>query len=907
MAKDVVGEGIIKLICDLGGLTGGLTEAQGKTESTMGGIAGTINTAMSIASAAAYAAGSAMVVLVTRAVEVGSKFHDLAMQTGMSTEELSRFAYAASTADLEAEDVAQAVGFLSKQMVATGSSADAGSTALGRLGIAVKNTDGSLRSTHSVLIDTANVFQKLPDGPEKTAIAMEVFGKAGKSMIPMLNDGGDAILDLERRADELGITVSTRFAGQADEFGDQMTLMKQRVANTGRSLAEDLLPALNNTMHLLAGDFADEAVPKASQQAGIFSSIMRKLSGDFDDFATKVEKNTGRTTSYMEFMFARWARDIDGAIAGLKYLGDTVTAVLGSIPVAFNALFNAEDKMRQDPRLKAAMDRGGQPEYVKVWKQIEAENKDTGPMKQSWNAVKEWWGAYWKDIERINEEGGKAMEDLHDRYFKAEEDSAKAHEDEMAKIKSEAAARLDRQLQLDIIRMKMELAQLEVQRKTASLDATGLREKDKRPQIEGARDQVRIYADGLAIATREEQIAQGANKDLANAIYVYTKRILEATFANENNTRSIADKRKQEEFELATMRKKFEITQILLEGTMEGYRLDKKRIEDSAAFEADEAKKKIKNAQELATELVLIEERKNAKLATLREKEARDVQEMNRESMTAVLRLTVKGYDLEHELIEEEFRKKEEDARKTIAIKEHLDARLIALEEEKTARMNQLNDEYTRNVVRAIEVVNAEWQAKGPGLVTTVRDIFDQMRGTVSDVFFDILTGQIDDLGDAFKGLFKSILRSITDMLADQVIKMLLDFLMKLIRQIMAARAVASASTASSASGFISMFLANGGVVAGGFRAFANGGVVDQPTLGLVGEGSMNEAIVPLPDGRSIPVKMDNARPLNVSIALAWTQDLIQSFKSSSDEISIVVNRELMSNGSLRKNLQVRG
>lgn len=37
---------------------------------------------------------------------------------------------------------------------------------------------------------------------------------------------------------------------------------------------------------------------------------------------------------------------------------------------------------------------------------------------------------------------------------------------------------------------------------------------------------------------------------------------------------------------------------------------------------------------------------------------------------------------------------------------------------------------------------------------------------------------------------------------------------------------------------------------------FANGGIVNGPTLGLVGEGKYNEAIVPLPDGRSIPVKM---------------------------------------------------
>jgi phage-related minor tail protein len=49
---------------------------------------------------------------------------------------------------------------------------------------------------------------------------------------------------------------------------------------------------------------------------------------------------------------------------------------------------------------------------------------------------------------------------------------------------------------------------------------------------------------------------------------------------------------------------------------------------------------------------------------------------------------------------------------------------------------------------------------------------------------------------------------------------------------------------------------ANGGIAPGGFTAFANGGMVTGPTMGLVGEGRYNEAIVPLPDGKSIPVQL---------------------------------------------------
>jgi tape measure domain-containing protein len=52
---------------------------------------------------------------------------------------------------------------------------------------------------------------------------------------------------------------------------------------------------------------------------------------------------------------------------------------------------------------------------------------------------------------------------------------------------------------------------------------------------------------------------------------------------------------------------------------------------------------------------------------------------------------------------------------------------------------------------------------------------------------------------------------------------------------------------------------ANGGIAPGGFTAFANGGMVTGPTMGLVGEGRYNEAIVPLPDGKSIPVDLGGA------------------------------------------------
>jgi len=64
--------------------------------------------------------------------------------------------------------------------------------------------------------------------------------------------------------------------------------------------------------------------------------------------------------------------------------------------------------------------------------------------------------------------------------------------------------------------------------------------------------------------------------------------------------------------------------------------------------------------------------------------------------------------------------------------------------------------------------------------------------------------------------------------------------------------------------------LATGGVVQGGLtrvHPYANGGpIVKGPHVALIGEGKMNEAVVPLPDGKSIPVQMQGGQSANVSV-----------------------------------------
>jgi len=107
---------------------------------------------------------------------------------------------------------------------------------------------------------------------------------------------------------------------------------------------------------------------------------------------------------------------------------------------------------------------------------------------------------------------------------------------------------------------------------------------------------------------------------------------------------------------------------------------------------------------------------------------------------------------------------------------------------------------------------------------SSVSEGFSSFTSSVMDVGSDLLSSAGDMLGDAYDW---------------------------------ASEGLSSIGTAISESSWNPMnWFAMGGIAKGGFRAFASGGTVTEPTLGMVGEGQYNEAIVPLPDGKSIPVQM---------------------------------------------------
>lgn len=147
------------------------------------------------------------------AVEIGHTSEML----GLGVEDLQAFQYAAANAGLGADEANTSLRFLNKNLGEAASGNATAAQAFQKLGVTIKDADGNVRPVTGILSDVADGISKLPSPALKTAKAMELFGRAGARMIPLLNKGAAGIDELYAEFDQLGGGISEEYVKVAEE------------------------------------------------------------------------------------------------------------------------------------------------------------------------------------------------------------------------------------------------------------------------------------------------------------------------------------------------------------------------------------------------------------------------------------------------------------------------------------------------------------------------------------------------------------------------------------------------------------------------------------------------------------------------------------------------------------------
>ena len=115
---------------------------------------------------------------------------------GVAAESIVGLRYAADLSSVGSENMDKNMAKLAQTISKAGNGSKEASATFAKMGIAVKNSDGTLKNSEQVLMEMADAFKNLPAGTERATLAMDVFGKSGASMVTMLKDGSGALRDM---------------------------------------------------------------------------------------------------------------------------------------------------------------------------------------------------------------------------------------------------------------------------------------------------------------------------------------------------------------------------------------------------------------------------------------------------------------------------------------------------------------------------------------------------------------------------------------------------------------------------------------------------------------------------------------------------------------------------------------
>ncbi|MBI5057007.1 MAG: hypothetical protein HZB61_10375 [Nitrospirae bacterium] len=185
-----------------------------------------------------------IIALVKHTADTGEELLKTSKQIGISVEQLSGLKFAAEQSETDLASLTMGVKFLNKALTGMNEEGTDTSQTLATLGITAKDP-------YEALLQAADAFKNMAAGADKTTYAMQLFGRGGLEMIPILNEGSAGIKSLHQEAERLGIVFTTSAAQAADQFNDNLNVLKKNIAGVTEHIGNWLIPKLNDLFAII--------------------------------------------------------------------------------------------------------------------------------------------------------------------------------------------------------------------------------------------------------------------------------------------------------------------------------------------------------------------------------------------------------------------------------------------------------------------------------------------------------------------------------------------------------------------------------------------------------------------------------------------------------------------------------
>lgn len=229
---------------------------------------------------------------------------------GGSTEQVSAMRGAMQLAGVNVDEVGGSIQKFAKALGGADASSAASQKMMQTLGFKFQDANGAVKPMTELLPQLADKFKSMPDGAEKTALAMQLFGKQGATMIPFLNKGSAGIAELEGKAKSMGLTlddtsIKIMAAGKvsARDFAASIQGMKVQ-------LGQDIAPIMTATQNITRA----AVTPILTGLTGLFQSAR----GPMLAFSGVIQAHADKVGATMTALVAKIGAVLGGLKSGMQ-------------------------------------------------------------------------------------------------------------------------------------------------------------------------------------------------------------------------------------------------------------------------------------------------------------------------------------------------------------------------------------------------------------------------------------------------------------------------------------------------------------------------------------------------------------------------------------------------------------
>ena len=248
----------------------GLTGRMGGLKGAAIGV-GIAAGAAAVGGIAAFAKSS-----ISAFAQAGDEVQKMSLRVGFSTEALSELKHAAELSGTSLGSLENGVKRMQRTILDAENGLSTAVDAFEMLGVEMADVESKSPEEQFTLL--SNALADVEDASRRSALAQQVFGRAGTQLLPMLAAGKDGLAAMRQEAHDLGMVFDQDAANSAAEYNDSLTRLQGAFQGIQFAVGEALIPVLIPLIEKMTqiATVARNYVGPAIQAIGIAINILRK-------------------------------------------------------------------------------------------------------------------------------------------------------------------------------------------------------------------------------------------------------------------------------------------------------------------------------------------------------------------------------------------------------------------------------------------------------------------------------------------------------------------------------------------------------------------------------------------------------------------------------------------------------